>query len=411
MLLTLAWRNIWRTPRRTLTIMTAVVIGLWAMVLAGALMRGMMASMLDNSLQALVGHIQIHQRGFQDDPVVENRMTDTSVVTDLLRHRLGDTCPGRQSPCWSLRVRVPAVAANARHSGGVSMVGVQVEREAGLSVYGTAGIEGSWLEPGDDRGIVIGRALARAMGTRVGGKVVLMSQGADHDMASRAFRIRGVFHAELESTEKQFVFVSLAASQAMLRIGSGVTEAAIGLPSDRDPGELASVVRAALPGDYEVLTWRDMLPVLQGYVGMFDLFLYIWYVVIFLAMAFGIVNTLLMAVMERIREFGLLKALGQSPGSIVGGIVLESAMILALGAVLGTTLGVLSIWSLADGIDMSVLARGSEFLGMSRIIRPAPMLHDIVGANAVVIVLGVLVCLYPAFKAGRITPVKALAHT
>jgi ABC-type antimicrobial peptide transport system permease subunit len=147
-------------------------------------------------------------------------------------------------------------------------------------------------------------------------------------------------------------------------------------------------------------------------LNLYDTFILIWFLVIFVAMGFGIVNTTLMSVFERMREFGLLKALGMRPGRIIRGILTESALILLLGIVIGNILGLLTNWGLSfGGIDLSRLAQGVEYAGMARIIYPIVLVKDILAANLVVLLLGVIVSLYPAVKAARFTPVEALTHT
>ena len=151
---------------------------------------------------------------------------------------------------------------------------------------------------------------------------------------------------------------------------------------------------------------------LTAILKLYDTFILIWFLVVFVAMAFGIVNTTLMAVFERMREFGLLKALGMRPFRIVAGILTESLMILVYGMVLGNLLGLVSCWALSfRGIDLSALAEGVAYAGMARVIYPVILAKDLIGANAVVLVLGLVVSLYPAIKAARFTPVEAMAHT
>jgi ABC-type lipoprotein release transport system permease subunit len=406
MFLSLAWRNIWRNKRRTLVILAAIVTGVWCMVFLGALMRGMMVEMVNNGISTLTGHIQIHHRGYHSDPVIENSMTDPDRVQDVLHKSLP---PGS---LWSNRVRVNAVANNARHNAGVTLVGMDPKAEAKVSFIGKAVTEGEYLKPGDDYGILMGHALLEKFETRLGHKLILMSQDTTKQIASRAFRIKGVFRAEQRATEKQFVFVTKKAAQDMLKLGDGISEIAVLLPDDSLTKQTAALLRAQLPETYEVLTWRQLLPIINGYLDMMDSFVLIWNVVVFVAMAFGIVNTTLMAVFERIREFGLLKSLGLKPGNIIKGVIIESFFLLLIGAAIGNALGLLSVWALSfHGIDLSALSQGTEFFGMGRVLIPMLHVKDLLIANLVVFVLGLLVCLYPAIKAARFTPVEALSHT
>ena len=403
----LGWRNIWRNRRRTLVILTAVIIGVWSMIFLGALMRGMADQFIRNGIKTLTGHIQVHHPGYREDPVVEHSMTEPSRVEAALTTRLS---PDAQ---WAPRVRVDAVVSNARHSTGITMVGIDPPREATISFIGGAVTEGRYLELDDPQGIVVGKALADKFETRLDRKLVLMSQNTEGEIASRAFRIIGIYRAETEATEKQFVFVSISAAQQMLKLHNGISEVAILLSVHGEVDQVAGALRAALPAaEYEINTWQELQPMVTAILKIYDLFIFIWFLVVFIAMGFGIVNTTLMAVFERIREFGLLKSLGMKPRWIIQEVLIESFFLLILGMVIGNALGFLSVLALSVyGIDLSALAAGMEYWGMSRVIYPSIMGQDVIMANLVVFVLGLVVSLYPAVKAARFTPVEALAHT
>jgi len=387
--------------------MTAVIVGVWSMIFIGALMRGVEAQFVRNGISTLTGHIQVHHKGYRNDPAIENSMTEPDVVGTALENHLP---PGAG---WTFRVRVDAVASNARHSSGVTLVGIDPPREARVSFIGQAVTEGRYLKPDEAYGIVVGNALLEKFETKMGRKLVLMSQGTDREIASRAFRIVGIFRAELEATEKQFAFVTMPAAQQMLKLGNGISEMSILLPNDQDVPQVASALRTELPAaEYEVHTWRELLPLVNAYLSLYDTFIFLWFLVVFIAMGFGIVNTTLMAVFERIREFGLLKALGMKPWWIIKEVLTESFLILVIGMGIGNILGLLTVFALSgSGIDLSSFAAGAEYVGMSRVIYPVMHAKDMAMANLVVIVLGLLVSLYPAAKAARFTPVEALAHT
>ena len=407
MYLQLAWRNIWRNPRRTAVILAAVIIGVWSMVFLGALMRGIAVGMVKNGIATLTGHIQIHHKGYRDDPAIEKSMTNIRMVEQALRKKLP------RDAQWTRRVRVNAIANNARHSSGVTMVGIDPQAEALVSFIGTAISRGLYLGPDDSNGIVVGEALLEKFETRIGRKLVLMSQDTAQEIASRAFRIVGVFRAEMESTEKQFVFVTRSAGQKMLKLGNGISEIAILLPQGYENIDVYKKLKAALPSDqFEIHSWRELLPFQTAYLRILDGFMWFWFLVVFVAMGFGIVNTTLMAVFERMREFGLMKALGMKPWWILREVLVESFLLLICGLIVGNVLGFLSIYALSgSGIDLSALAAGAEYAGMSRIIYPAIAAKDVMVANLTVLLLGLLVSLYPAIKASRFTPVQALAHT
>lgn len=403
----LSWRNVWRHPRRTLIIMAAVVIGVWSMVFLSALMRGMAENMFENGISILTGDLQIHHKGYRSDPVIEHSMENPDEVNQVLAGVLPEKAH------WASRVRVNAIAQNARHSAGVTFVGVDPEKERHVSFIKPSAIaDGDYLSDGDDRGILIGKALLEKFETRIGHKIVIMAQDAEGEIASKAFRIQGVFRSELSSTEKQYVFVTKAAARNLLKLSSGLSEFAVLLENHDHVDQIADRIMEKLPDSYEVHTWKDLLPMMKAWTAMIDGFNLIWYVVVFIAMGFGIVNTLLMAVYERMREFGLLKALGMKPRWIVRNVLWESFFILILGIVIGDIIGLLSLTPFFQtGLDLSAMAVGTEMAGLSRVIFPSLEADDVILANAVVLVLGLLVTLYPAAKAARITPVEAMMKT
>ncbi len=403
----LAWRNIWRNKRRTAIILTAVVIGVWSMILLGSLMRGMAVGMIKNGISTLTGHIQIHRKGYRADPAIENSIPDPRVVTEAIKKELPIDA------LWSSRVRVGAVASNARHSLGVTLVGIDPTTEAKISFIGKAIARGRYLKPDDRGGILVGKALLEKFDTRLGRKLVLMSQDMNREIASRAFRIVGTFTAEMEATEKQYVFITRQTAQKMLGLKNGISEIAILFDGRPDNPAVYDALKAALPpGQFEVHTWRELLPFQMAYLRILDGFMWIWYLVVFVAMGFGIVNTTLMAVFERMREFGLLKALGMKPWWILREVLTESFLLLVSGMTVGNALGFLCIFALSgSGIDLSALAAGAEYVGITRIIYPVIDLKDVLMSNMIVLVLGILVSAYPAVKAARFTPVEALAHT
>lgn len=403
----LAWRNIWRNPRRTTVIIIAVVIGIWSMIFLGAFMRGMIQDMIQNGITTLTGDIQIHAKGYLDDPSIAHRIT--ALQMNEIQKALQSVLPPKAR--WTRRVRVNGVAANARHSGGITIVGIVPGPEAAVSFIGNAVHTGRYLTPKDTNGIIVGHALLQKYETRIGHKLVLMAQDTKNTMASRAFRIIGTYRAEMESTEKEFVFINLPTARKMLKMGESISEVSILLENHDDADAIANALQKQLPDSLTVRPWKKLLPMLSTYLQLFEGFMWIWYVVIFVAMGIGLVNTTLMTVFERMREFGLLKSLGMPPVWIVRSVLAESFLLLMIGAGIGNLMGVASVAAFSGhGIDLSALSAGAEYAGITRIIYPALAVSDIAAANLVVFGLGLLISLYPAVKAGRIRPVEAMAY-
>jgi len=385
----------------TLMILFAFALGVWSMIVIAAITRGSMEQQLDKSILNLTGHIQAHVTGFRDDPVIDHRFTTSAA----LETALGD----KEVIAWARRVRAPGVVASERESAGITLVGIEPAREHSLSFIASAVTEGRYLESADDQGLLLGRKLAERMETGLGRRVVLMSQDANNQVGDRGFRVVGIFETQPRQMEDSVVFVGRATAQQMLKLGDAVTEVAV-MTDDRDRLDaLLARLRAAAPV-LDIQPWTVIEPLLVLTQKVTDVILVIWYAIVFAAMSFGLINTLLMAVFERTREFGLFQSLGMPPRHILGQVLMESLILLALALALGNLSAWATIASLKGGIDLSSVAEGMELMGVAPVIYPAWSAGDLAIANLLVFVLGLAASLYPAWRASRHVPVEALTR-
>ncbi|MCP3898136.1 MAG: ABC transporter permease, partial [Desulfobacteraceae bacterium] len=199
----LAWRNIWRNSRRTLVIITAVVIGVWSMVFLGAFSRGMLINMLENGKSVLIGDIQIHHKSYREDPSIDKSMEQVEIIRHLLQNNLS------KNTAWCERLKVSAYVSNARHSSGVTLIGIDPEKEKEISFVKESIVAGNYLESNDKRGVLVGKALLEKFDTKIGKKLILMTRSKGGKVVSKAFRIKGVFKAQMESTEKSYLFITM----------------------------------------------------------------------------------------------------------------------------------------------------------------------------------------------------------
>jgi len=399
--LRLAWRNLWRNHRRTLIMLAAVIVGVWAMIFMTALTRGMVDEMVKDGIRTLPGHVQIHHPSYRDDPSVANSLAPPG-------RRLRETLDGPEVVAWAARVKVPAVVSSERSTRGVVLVGIDPERERALSFVAGDMAEGRFLESPEDQGLVVGRKLLDRLETDLGKRVVVMSQDRNNEIADRGFRVVGVYDSRLQAQEEGFVFAGRATVQRLLGMGDLVSEIAILGTDYRNVDGLRDRVEAAAGPGVTVEGWAQLDPYLGSMLGMMDGFVLVWIVVVFLALAFGLVNTLIMAVFERVREIGLMLALGMTPRSIRAQIIAESTFLLALGLLIGDVLAWLTIKPLESGIDLSIVGQGMEYWGASSVLYPALRWEDVVLANVVVLVLGFIASLWPAVRASRYEPVEAI---
>lgn len=399
--LRLAWRNLWRNYRRTLIMLAAIVVGVWAMIFMTALMRGMVDDMVSDGISVLPGHVQIHHPAFRDDPTISNVMAPPD---EALLSALG----GAEVVAWTTRVRAPAVISSERDTRGVTLVGIDPEGERAISFVANDLVRGRFLESPDDTGLVVGHKLVEKLETGLGKRVVVMSSDRENEIADRGFRIVGIFDAKLEQYEEGFVFAGQATVQKLLGVGSAISEVAILGRDYRDVDGLRCMIEEAAGPDVEVLPWQELDTYLGSMLAVMDGFVWVWIVVVFLALSFGLVNTLVMAVFERVREIGLMLALGMTPRDILTQIMTESTLLLVIGLTIGNVLAWASIEPLKGGIDISVVAEGMEMFGAAGVLYPALYLSDVLSANLIVIVLGFFASLSPAWRASRLDPVQAL---
>ena len=397
----LAWRNLWRNHRRTGIMLAAVILGTWAMIFMTALMRGMVTDVVKEGIAALPGHVQVHHPAYRDDPSVAN-------LIPIADAEINSRFAAAGFAGWASRVRVPAVITSEYDSRGITLLGIDPERERGLTFVDYDDVEGRFLESVDDRGVVIGRKLARTLNTEVGKRIVLMSQDPDNEIADRGFRVVGLFCSNVAAFEEAFVFAGKSTTQNMLRIGDQVSELFAVGDDYRNVEAVHATVSSLVDGSVDVQRWFEIDTYLGSMLKVMDGFLLVWIIVIFLALSFGLVNTLVMAVFERVREIGLMLALGMKPMFILGQIVIESLMLLALGLAVGTVLAWAAVQPIKDGIDISIVGEGLDMWGMSSMLYPELLLSDVILANVVVLVLGFLASLSPAWRAAHYEPVEAI---
>ena len=400
----LAWRNLWRNHRRTLIMLTAITVGVWAMIFMTALMRGMVDDMLLNGIRSLPGEVQIHHPEYRDDPSINNSIAAPG--TELLK--------ALQIPkvtAWTSRVRVPAVISSERDTRGVILLGVEPDSEQQVSFDADTISEGRFLEHSSDNGLVIGAKMAGHLETDLGKRVVVMSQDPDNNIADRGFRIVGIYRAKLASLEETYIYAGRETVQKLLKLDDKVSEIAITADDYRNVDSWYPRIRQAAGQDVETLPWYEIDTYLGSMMVMMDGFVLVWIIIVFLSLSFGLVNTLVMAVFERVREIGLMQALGMRPSIILYQILMESLLLLLIGLLLGNVLAVGTVIPLQDGIDISVVAKGMEMMGTSSMLYPALKLNDMVLANVIVIVLGLLTSILPAWRAASYDPIEALNKT
>lgn len=401
MLLPLAWRNLWRNRRRTVITLIVVSMSLWSILCYTSMLDAWAESSRTGTLRLLIGDGQIHAAKFLDDPSADHRM-------NAPRGGLLEVLNGSNVRAWAPRVRSPGVVFSEYRSLPISLYGVDPNAERGVSIIPERVDRGRYLDGPDDNGIVLGRSLAKRLRTEVGKRVVVMMQTADGSLAERGFRVIGVYRA-LSAVEQEAAFVGMAAMRSTLKLDDEISEISFfAVAPDRVQGILERL-RAASP-TLDVRSWEQLAPLTRAIDSLSREFILVWLWIMFFLMALGVVNTQLMAVLERTREFGLMKALGMRPRLVVCEVALEAAILTGLGVVVGFALSVLTIATMFDGLSLGFLAEGMEVYGAGGVLYPKVDVTRFAFLSMVVWGLGVVATLWPAWRASRSDPADAMAR-
>jgi putative ABC transport system permease protein len=402
----MAWRNIWRNRRRSLLTVMAIALGLAFNIFMRGIGDGFHEQMVDNSVRAQIGHIQIHRAGYRDDPELNKTLPDPEKIKEAIR-----SLPDVRG--YSLRVLGGGLASTADNSSGVEILGIDPAQERTVTSIQNAILQGKYLAEGMQRPILLGERLASRLKVALGDKVVLMVQAADGSMGAQLFRVAGIFRSGSPEMDEGVVFLLRSDAQNLFSLGDRVTEAALLLGSSRQvPTALATLKQDLSGAPVEILPWWQVAPFLQQFIQIDDAFFYIIVLIFFIVISIGILNTIMMSIFERVREFGVMMALGTKPKQIVKLIVEEAFALGLVGVVIGSLLGAaFTLYYARQGINLSSFSAGAAALGItsSRVYSELTA-ANLVYSNLAVLVVVVLVALYPAAYAARLQPVEAIRH-
>lgn len=404
MLLKIAWRNIWRNKRRSLIVLSSVVVGVIAAILVDGLSNGMLRQMLFNRINSNVSHIQIHKKGFHDNKTVQNYIPDYQKAVQAVKNN-------PSVKYYSERVITFGLLSSASNSSGVYINGVKPGQEQNVTDINESIVDGSYLR-GEGREIVIGKSLAEKLGVGIGDKVVAMSNTPDGSVGSDVFRVKGIYETFSSEFDRINIYIPIGKAQQMLDIGDNVHEIAIITTDYEHAEQVKNKIAARLDGnEYEVLSYSDLLPMLILQMDFYKETMIIFNLIIGLALIFGIINVMLMSVLERIREFGVLMSVGMKNSKLFTMIITESFIIGLIGTVLGIGLGLLIQLPLSStGLNLSMFAESLKSFGVGAIIYPETTVENLTSLIIMIPLIAVIAAIYPAIKAIKLEPVYAIRY-
>ena len=405
-LIKLAWKNILRNKRRTIIAATAISIGLAALIFVDAYMIGMKENMIKTATASFIGDAQIHREGFRDEQEVTLTIQEVESITRKL---------AKESIVHYFTRRTYAsgmIRSAANMNRGIILVGIFPGTERFLSQIDDAIIEGNYFKGDNENDIVLGSKLAEILEVEVGDRVpVTVSQAYVGEFSQVGFRVSGIFEFADERMNSSMAFVRIHKAQEMLGISNDVHEIAIKFTSteislDKD---MSFWDTYDIHGN-EVVSWTDILPQIKTLFEISNYSKYIMGFILFIVVAFGIVNTLFMSLYERMFEFGVLRAVGTRPFGMARLILFEAGALAVVSIAIGVILGSLITGTLAHfGINFT----GIEMMGVTiqEYIYPVLAVEQFIMYPISVFLFTIIAGLYPAWHVARMSPVDAMRQS
>jgi len=403
----LSWRNVWRNKRRTVLTLLTVLVGCAMIILTNAIAKGGHNQMIEDAVALNTGHVQIHEKGFWDNKTIDYAFRPEKTLFEILEH-------DQDIAAFSPRIHTGVLVSFKDSSRGAIMQGVDPEKEVLVTDLHTKVLPGGrYLKAGDTTQVVMGSMLARHLGATVGDTVAILSQGFDGSIAAEYLTIVGLFKSGNQEYDRALMLMPLDQADKTFSMMGYINSICIRLKGPDSVNHVVSTLKKATdhyPTKLEVMGWEKLMPELVQFIVMDNMGAYIFDFILFLVVAFGILNTIQMSVFERTREFGVMLSIGTRPGQISAIVLTETFFVTLLGMLFGTAIGSgLSFYFHMIPLDFSKYSSEMAVWGVATTIYPAKLTWlNITVTNALIFLLSMLFCLFPARKAARLKPIEAI---
>lgn len=402
MIWSVSWRNIWRNRTRSLVIITAIALGVFAGVYTIAFMLGWVNQRIESVINTEISHIQVHQAQYLETYEVHDFIPDVKSLQN-------ETLKNPEVKAVSSRVIATCMIASAETGAGVQLVGIDPENEKQVTNLYTKVVDGAYFEGVKSNPIVIGEKLAQKLKVKVRSKIVVTITEMDGTITGGAFRVAGIYKTANTAYDEMKAFVKVDDLRNLLKINERAGhEIAILLHENNMEDPVLNKLKSSYP-ELQILKWTEILPDMKMMTESMNLMMYIFVGIILLALGFGIVNTMLMVILERVKELGMLMAVGMNKVRVFSMIVLETVFLSLTGGIVGIVLAlILTALTARTGLNLSMWAEGLNSLGYDAIIYPAIGFKDVIVVSILVVLTGILSAIYPARKAIHLNPAEAL---
>lgn len=403
MIISISWRNIWRNKLRSLIVILAVTLGLFGILFMIAISNGMVVQKIDASINNELAHIQVHDTGFIQDPSLHFFLENSDNIEKEIQ-----AIPGVKSVCS--RIKAMAMASTAATGAGIMINAIDPQKEKQVSRIYQYIVDGDYFEKETKSAqILISQKLATKLKAKLGSKIVITIQHTSGELAYGLFRVSGIYKTSNTMYDEPNVFVKKSDLIALTGFNpENASEIAVLLNNTEDTKQVSGLLKEKYPG-LSVLAWNELEPLLAGLSSMMDQMAYLLLIIILIAMAFGIINTMMMAVLERTKELGMLMAVGMNKRKVFIMIMLETVFLALVGTLAGIIVSAVTIhYTGINGINFSRWAEGYEAWGYSALIYPKLYLDFYFGMTFLVVITAIISSIYPARKALKFNPAVAV---
>lgn len=403
----LAWRNITRNMVRSGISVLAVAVGLGSMIFFYSMVDGFLNQMINNTTRYIVGDMQLSTKGFHDNISSDETVSGLDNVNKILAEN-------KNIASFAPRIMSEALLNTTEKSLNILLIGIDPDKEKDISGFDKVVQQGVYISSKDKNGIMLGSQIAEKLKVSVGDKVVVMVQDSVGSLSSEAFRVQGIVKTGVDSIDKVLVIINIQTAQSLLSV-DGASIVFIKLKDKNNVDNTASALNSRLEGSPEqVYTWKEILPIIIQLLDFIKVSLNIFLFVLFGIIILGMMNTILMGVLERVKEFGMMMALGTRRSQVIRLVIYELMFLGILGLIVGNFLAIMIVGiSHYAGFDLAFFSPGEiitleKMPGIETVIYPRISFQSLIFPSATIFILSLLAGLYPAWKAASFEPVQAM---
>ncbi|MBE9535650.1 MAG: ABC transporter permease [Proteobacteria bacterium] len=406
LIIRISWRNLWRNPRRSLILVSAIVLCIVALLFTLAYINGILRQMVTNSVEFHLGEMEIYKKGFNDDHDPVNHISSPEEILTFLDKEAG-------LKGYAPRIEGRGLISSSYASSGVKITGIKPSSEARITLVARSVVEGDYLEAGAVQSILIGRKMSEKLKVGLGDKVVLTVQTIKGELAADAYRVAGIFKTISSDFDKYMVYLPIDSARRLLEIDRGITGIVVRMEDTERSAELQSRINERFKSlDIEALSWEDLEPLIAEMVRISKKWNLIFFVAIFIILSIGIINTQNIAVYERMHELGVIKAMGTGPRFIFSMVMMETFFLGLVGIAAGFFLSfpVILYFSI-NGLNLAMFSEGMEMFGLGARIYFEIEPFDIIFCACSILATAFFGAFFPALRASRLEPVRAIRYS